>query len=261
MPAVPTLYQVMYPRQVFTTAEAAEATGQSCPQLAKQLSYLRHHGYFRQVRRGVYTVVPLEARDSPPPPPNPYLVASKLTKPYLLSYHTALELHGVAQSTFYKVYVATPKRFRTFTHCDITYQAVRGTSEEVEKAATGLSVEDQRLTVASREWTVAHCALRLDLAGGLEEFLKSVAGFADLKVGRLVEAADAMGQKVLYHRLGFLLDLYKDRWHVSPSDLDRFRARLSDYTDYFGTRPGRAKYVKAWNLMVPDNLDQVIRPG
>lgn len=260
MPAVPALYEAMYPRQVFTTDEAVEATGQSANRVAQQLSYLHREGYFDQVRRGVYAVVPLEARGNPPPP-NPYLVASKLTKPYVLSYHTALELHGVAQSTFYTVYVATPKRFRSFTHRDVKYQPVRATPAEVEKAATDLSVEDQRVKVASREWTVAHCALRLDLAGGLEEVLKSVAGFAYLRPERLLEAADFLGQKVLYHRLGFILDLYKDRWQVAPNDLERFRTRLGEYTDYFGTRPGQAKYVREWNLMVPDNLPTVMRPG
>ncbi len=260
MPAVPTLYEAMYRRQVFTTTEAVEVTGQSSAQVVKQLSYLRQNGYLEQVRRGVYTVVPLEARGDPPPP-NPYLVASKLARPYLLSYHTGLELHGVAQSVFYTVYVAAPKRFRTFTHRGVKYQAVRATSEEVERAATELSVEDQRVKVASREWTVAHCALRLDLAGGFEEFVKSVAGFAYLKPDRLLEAAEALGPKVLYNRLGFLLDLYRDRWQVSRNDLSQFHARLSNYTDYFGTRPGEARYVREWNLMVPDNLEQVIRPG
>lgn len=260
MAAVPTLYREMYARQAFTTAEAAEATGRSASQLAKHLSYLKSHGYLEQVRRGVYTVVPLEARGNPPPP-NPYLVASKLTDPYVLSYHTALELHGVAQSTFYTAYVATSKRFRALTHRGVRYQAVRATPDEVEKATTELGVEDQRVRVASREWTVAHCVLRLDLAGGFEEVLRSVAGFAYLRPERLLEAVAVLGRKVLYQRLGFLLDLHKERWQVSPSDLDLFRTRLGKYTDYFGARPGHARYVRGWNLMVPDNLEQVIRRG
>jgi predicted transcriptional regulator of viral defense system len=260
MPAVPTLYQAMYARQVFTTAEAAEALGRPSNQVARQVSYLKSQGYLVQVRRGLHAIVPIDARGSPPPP-NPYLVASKLTDPYVLSYHTALELHGVAQSTFYTVHVATSKRFRPFTHRGVRFLAVRATPQEVKAAATQLKLADQRVKVASREWTVAHCALRLDLAGGFEEFLKSVAGFAYLRPERLLEAATLLGRKILYHRLGFLLDTYRKRWHVSTDDLDLFRANLGDYTDYFGARPGHARYVREWNLMVPDNLEQVIRPG
>lgn len=251
----------MYPRQVFTTAEAVEASGQPAPQVFKQLSYLRRQGYLQQVRRGLYLVVPLEARGPHPPPPNPYLLASKLASPYVLAYHTALELHGVAQSTFYAVYVATPKRFRTFTHHGMKYQAVRASLREVQEAATTTSIHDQPVKVTSREWTVAHCAARLDLAGGLEEFLKSVSSFAYVRPDPLAAAASELGRKGLYNRLGFVLELFQNRWHVSETDLDKFRAKLSRSADYFGTRPGRAKYVKAWNLMVPDNLDQVMRPG
>lgn len=260
MPSVPRLYEDLYARQVFTTDEAAEAADRPRRRVVEQLSHLANEGYLDRIRRGLYAVVPLDARESPPPP-NPYLVASKLAEPYVLSYHTGLELHGVAQSSFNTLYVATPNRFKAFEHRGISYKPVRASPEEVDHAAIELSVEDQAIQVADREWTAAHCLARLDLAGGLEEVLKSLAGFAYLRPEPLLEACRVIGQKNLYNRAGFVLELYQDDWNLDDAELAPFEENLSKHTDYFGTQPGQARYVKRWNLMVPENLDQVVRPA
>lgn len=260
MPGVPALYEQMYARRVFSTDEAVAATGLGKTQVVRQLSYLRAQGYFDKVRRGLYAVVPLESRGRPPAV-NPYLLAARLARPYVLSYHTGLELHGVAQSTFNRVFVATPQRVEPLEYQGVTYQAVVATEKEVRSAATTVTVEDHPVAVATREWTVAHCAQRLEYAGGLEELLKSLRNFAYLTPAALASAAKTLGHKVLYNRLGFLLDHVGDKWDVSDADLEPFRAGMAREPSYFGTVPGKARFVKAWQLMVPDNLDQVMRPA
>lgn len=260
MPSVPRLYEALYTRQVFTIDDAADVIDRPRRRVVEQLSHLASEGYLDRIRRGLYAIVPLDARGSPPSP-NPYLVASKLAEPYLLSYHTALELHGVAHSSFNTLYVATPNRFKAFEHRGATYKAVRASPEEIDHAATEMSIGDQPVQVASREWTAAHCLARLDLAGGLEEVLESLAGFAYLRPERLLEACRVIGQKNLHNRAGFVLELYQDDWHLDEDEFTSFEENLSKHTDYFGTQPGQARYVKRWNLMVPENLDQVIRPA
>ncbi len=258
MSPVPRLYEELYARQVFTAEEAISTLSQPRRLTIEQLSRLQSKGYLQRLRRGLYAIVPVDERGSPSPP-NPYLVASKLADPYLLSFHTGLELHGVAQSSFSAKYVATPTRFQPLEHEGIRYRPVIMSHDEIDAAATSISIQDQPVTVASREWTAVHCLARLDLAGGLEEVLKSLAGFAYLRPERLLEACEKVGQKNLYHRAGLLLELNQERWHIDDDQLSSFEANLSEHTDYFGTRPGQARYVKRWNLMVPENLDQVMR--
>jgi predicted transcriptional regulator of viral defense system len=260
MPALPALYEQMYARRVFTTDEAVGATGLPKEQVVRQLSYLQSEGYFDKIRRGLYAVVPLESRGKPAMV-NPYLLASRLAHPYVLSYHTGLELHGVAQSTFNRVFVLTPQRVEPLEYQGMAYQMVHAKEEEVRESSTTTTLEDQRVAVATREWTVVHCAHRLDFAGGLEELLKSVGNFAYLTPAALASAAKFLGHKVLYNRLGFLLDYFGDKWDVSERDLETFRDRMAREPSYFGTKPGQARYVKQWQLMVPDNLDQVMRPA
>lgn len=260
MPGLPTLYQKMYARRVFTTDEAVRVSGLGKESVARQLSYLRSQGYLDKIRRGLYAVIPVQSRPNAGPV-NPYLVAAKLAAPYVLSYHTGLELHGVAQSTFYRVFVATPHRFAPLEHQGVTYQAVQAHEREVREAATEVTVEDQPVALASREWTVAHCALRLKFAGGLEEVLRSVRKFASLDPSRLHAAARTLGRKVLLNRLGFILDHFGEKWDVSNGDLELFRAGMSTDPSYFGAKPGNARYVKDWNLLVPHNLEQVVPHG
>lgn len=207
----------------------------------------------------MFTVIPLESRPQPAPV-SPYLVTAKLVHPYVLSYHTGLELHGVAQSSFYRVFVATPRRFEPFEYQGVAYQRVHAREREVRAASTQVTVEAQPVAVATREWTVAHCALRLDLAGGIEELLKSVANFAHLDPAKLHAAAVTLGHKVFINRLGFLLALHRETWSVSDEDLRPFRDRMSSATSYFGAKRGSSRYVKEWHLMVPENLEQVMRP-
>lgn len=260
MAGVPALYGRMYARRVFTTDEAVRVSGLDKELVVRQLSYLQSQGYLGKVRRGLYAVIPLESRPNAAPV-NPYLVASKLASPYVLSYHTGLELHGVAQSTFYRMFVATPNRFGTLEYQGVTYQAVPAGERETREAATEVTVEDQPVAVASREWTVAHCALRLRLAGGLEELLKSVRTFAYLDPRELRAAARRLGRKVLLNRLGFILDHVGDKWDLSSRDLERFRAGMSKDPSYFGAQRGHARYVRDWHLLVPDNLEQVVPRG
>lgn len=260
MPGVPALYERMYARRVFTTDEAVRATGLDKDLVVRQLSYLQTGGYLDKVRRGLFAVIPLESRPEPAPV-SPYLVASKLAAPYVLSYHTGLELHGVAQSTFYRVFVATPQRFEPFEYQGVTYQLVHAKELEVREASAHVTVEDQPVAVATREWTVAHCALRLDLAGGLEELLKSAGNFAHLDPAKIHAAAQALGHKVLFNRLGFILTVHRDKWGFSEADLRPFRDRMARAPSYFGAKRGHARYLKEWHLMVPDNLEQVMRPA
>lgn len=257
---VPRSYFLLAERPVFTRAEAEEATGLHGRRLTEELSRQANAGYFIQVRRGVYATVPVSLRERPDeaPPVNPYLLASKLTEPSYLGYHTALELHGVAHSDYRVVHVATPKQLRTFEFQGREYRRAPATPREVELASTRHRVEDQPVLVASREWTLAQCALRLDLAGGFEEFYRSVGGFSSMRPEAALAATRFYRTKTLYNRVGFVLWAYRERWQIAEDDLAPFRRNISEHPYYFGAQRGASRYVREWNVFVPANLAGVI---
>ena len=260
MPRMFNLFPLVYERRVFTTVEAIKRTGLPRGLVFKQLAYFQERGLLHKIRRGLYVPTPY-GTGIPADRVSPYVVAGKLRDTYALSYHTALELHGVAQSSAYKVYVTTPNPFRTFEFQEVTYRAIKAKPGELEMSGTSTTVEDQEIRHTNREWTIAQCALRLELAGGLEEYLKSIAGFSYVKFEPLYSAAVFLGRKTLFNRLGFVLSLFKERWKVADEDLSRFRSAKAPHVQYFGAKPGRGRFVKEWNLMVPHNLEQVIQPA
>lgn len=260
---VPRTYFLMADRPVFTVKEAAEATHLQGRRLTQELSRQVRAGYFRQVRRGVYATVPVSLVERPDasPPVNPYLVASKLTAPYFLGYHTALELHGVAHSEYHVVHVATPKQLRAFEFQGLEYHRVPASAQEVELASTKHRVEDQAVNVASREWTLVQSALRLDLAGGFEEYYRSVTGFASVHPEKALAATRFYKTRTLYNRVGLVLWANRERWHLTTEDLAPFKRGLSKHPYYFGAQKGAAKYVREWNVFVPESMEGVMDLG
>jgi predicted transcriptional regulator of viral defense system len=259
MPA-PRTYLLLADRPVFTVEEAAEVTGLQGARLTHELAQRARDGYFRQVRRGVYATVPLSHKENPDaaPPVNPYLVASKLARPYFLGYHTALELHGVAHSTYHVLHVATPHQMRPFAFQGLAYRRVPASKREVELASTTHRVEDQPVKVAGKEWALVQCALRLGLAGGFEEYVRSVSAFASVDPERVLAATRFYKTRTLYNRVGLVLWANRKRWHLTQGDLAPFKRGLSKHPYYFGAKKGAASYLREWNVFVPESTVEAL---
>ncbi|PIP44223.1 MAG: transcriptional regulator, partial [Deltaproteobacteria bacterium CG23_combo_of_CG06-09_8_20_14_all_60_8] len=86
---------------VFTAVELdnhLSAMGKAGPRTRESLlEYHRKTGHVILMRRGLYAVIPPGA-DPDSYQVDPFLVAAKLTRDAVLSYHTALEIHGRAYS-------------------------------------------------------------------------------------------------------------------------------------------------------------------
>src|SRR3990167_10286787 len=85
------------------------------------LKYYLKGGRLINIRRGLYAVVPPNSSvdntliDS-------YLIAAKVSDDSVLGFHTALELHGAAYSTFGKFTFLTTKKIKAFYFQDQLFQ-------------------------------------------------------------------------------------------------------------------------------------------
>jgi len=117
-------------------------------------SLLAHHrkqGRILLVRRGLYAVVP-PGSDPENYPVDPYLVAAKSADDAVLAYHTALEMHGKANSVFERHIFQSnkplrPSAFRTYRfQCVLFPKALREKGQQqfatkiVERAALDIRV-------------------------------------------------------------------------------------------------------------------------
>lgn len=250
--ALPELLQTFRTPACFTLDEAIEALEKPRSTVLDEVKYLMKQDYIRSVRRGLYVFDP----DRTGQKADRFVVASKATDPYLLGYHSALELHGVARSAFFDtVYVASPRRFSNFTYDGSQVRRVKTSEEILEAGETQVKRDGENLQVANRELTLIQCLHRPKYAGGLEEVLDSLEGFPYVRWPQLTSLLDLFDQKNLYRRVGWVATYHRSRWDPPTEVLDELQEQGGDSPDYFGTTPERGgTLVPEWNLLVPDRF-------
>lgn len=257
--ALPQLLETFRTPACFTLDEASQALDKPRSTVLDEIKYLMKQDYVHSVRRELYVFDPERTGRLA----DRYVVASKVTEPYVFGYHSALDLHGVAQSAIYTdVYIATPNRFSSFEYEGARVRRVGTEAELIDAGATKVKRSGTNLQVASRELALVQCADRLKYAGGLEEVLLSLEGFPYLRWDVLEELLSLIGKKVLYRKVGFILRYHAERWDPPNELLDRLEDSGRGQASYFGTTPGRGgTLVPRWDLVVPQRLVAEGRDG
>lgn len=254
------LYRAFLREGFFTTKEALGIipNENTCMHTLRRLLKTKQ---IAKVRKGVYEIIPLEHVGDGKPAADKFLLARKIVSPYCLAYHSALEIHGVANSPFYNtVHVTSPSQFRSFTYEGIHYKwlprkQLLGSETAIWSTA--------RIFVTDRERTIIDCIDRVDLAGGFEEAFKSVSSIRNVVFDRLYGYAKVLNKKILFHKLGFLLSLppISEAWSVDSGKLAKVRRELSSKIYYFETSKGHGQLVREWNVIVPSKIEELMEPA
>lgn len=248
---------------VFTKKELAEhlSTGRDIgPRTQESLvAYHTRAGRLVRVRRGLYAVIPPEA-DSETYPIDPYLVASRLTPDSVLSYHTALELHGRAYSVWQQLtYLASrpvdPLTFRShvFKGTRFPEPLVRNGKEQfgvltMERAGVPLRV-------TSLERTLVDVLNRPRRSGGWEEVWRSLEAVEFFDLDMIVEYVGLLGNATTASKVGFYLDQHREMLMVEESHLAALRSQRPRQPHYVDRRKaGGGVLVAEWNLVIPSEL-------
>lgn len=167
----PNLYEKLKDKAVITTNDTLSVTEDKY-QTSQELTRLSKGGYLQKIRRGLYALVPIEfiGKDYQP---DKFLVASRVSEPYAISHYSALELHGIGQSVFNRVYISSPNRIIHFSHQGIEY---KGVITRDLFGSTTIVREGQVINVTDIERTILDCLRQPDLAGGVDEFIRSLEG-------------------------------------------------------------------------------------
>lgn len=251
------LYRAFLNDRFFTTKEALTLipNKDTCMNMLKQLLNSKQ---IAKVRKGLYEIIPPEQVGREKPAGDKFLLARKVTSPYCLAYHSALEVHGVANSAIYNiVYIASPNQFRTFKYEDVTYKWIP------RKNLTGMEKmiwSTAQIIVTDRERTILDCIDRIDLAGGFEETFKSLASITNVNFDKLYQYAKKQRKKVLFHKIGFFLSLkeIRESWNINDEKVSKIKKNLSSKIYYFEASKGEGKFVKEWNIIVPKNIEEMM---
>lgn len=241
--------------RVFTRAELqaalagrARATVDSC------LSRWRRQGRITRVKRGVFVRQDRQGAENDSLP-DFVTLASRMAPDAAVAYHTALEIHGCAQSLFEYFTFVTWTGTKPTTYLGRRFVPVRPRAqlraagggerwtERAERAGT-------ELHVTSLERTVADVLDRPALAGGVDEVWRSLSAVSALDPSLLLEYTELLGSRTLAARLGFFLECRRNELAIPDALLDRLHACIPRSPVYLDRGlPGRL--VSRWALIVP----------
>lgn len=243
-------------KEVFTFNQAYKFASTSKASLSRLLNKYINQNKILKIRDGLYYIVPF-GQDTVTP--NPYKVAASLTSDYYLAYHTALELHGSAYTTFNSKYVAASKPFKPFSCRSVTYQSVKPLNNDIKTGIIEMTMNSLAVKVSDRERTVIDCLDRLNYSGGIEETVKSLHNFPSVNFDKLFKYLKKLNRKILFSKTGWMLQLLKEQWNVEDKFLIKLRKNLSKRPMYLVKREGeKYKFNSEWNLMVPANLNNIL---
>jgi predicted transcriptional regulator of viral defense system len=242
----------------FTVEDARRVVG--TPQTArKAVVQLAQRGYALRVYKGLYAAVPAEYIASGFDADR-YLLASRVAGDGgALAFHSALEIHGVAQSAFTTSYCLVRRRVRPFSFQGIDYRFVNA---QHLFGVMEVSRDIGTIHVTDKERTLLDCIRRPDLCGGLEEVLKSIGMFRMVDTKRLGGYLGRFSEAGLMQRTGFVLSLLQDAMRIPDEFLTGLRIRVSKRPSYLVPRMerGSGRLNRDWNVIAPRNLDEVMRP-
>jgi predicted transcriptional regulator of viral defense system len=247
---------------VFTHAEFAAAhSGRGRRSARTTQNILAQHvagGRLLRVHRGLYaTLPPAAAADSFTP--DAYLVAASSADDAVVAYHAALQFHGKAYSISSRFTYLTRRRLRPFEFRGAEFVAVLlpATLRALRRPVGG--VLEQRhaggmVRVTTLERTLVDVLDAPDHGGGWEEIWRSLESVEFFDLDAVIDYALKLGSALTVARVGFYLEQHREQLMVEDRHLKALRARAPAQPRYFDRDRGPGKFVRPWNLVVPEQI-------
>lgn len=182
---------------VFTTKEFEHLFDNS-KSMNNSLSNYVKSGKIKRIKSGLYAGVNPLTQDVFA---NKFEIASKANSSAYVSYHSALEYHGLANQVFHTITVSSPSRFSEFEFNGQSYEFRVSLFEDGVLNIEGNST----IRVTDLERTVVDCINRIDDAGGAEELVQAVSLVTYLDENKILYYLKKYDKKFLYQKTGFLL--------------------------------------------------------
>lgn len=220
------------------------------------LRYYIKSGRIKPIRRKLYAAVP------PIQTPetliiDPYLIAGKITEDAVLGYHTALELIGIAYSTFGQFTYLTQQKSKPFEFQGQWFQSVSVPKALQAKHDPWIGVElinrqGLMLNVTNSARTYVDILDRVELSGGWEEVCRSIANLAVLNVDEVIHYCLLLKNACLNAKVGYFLSQRQGAFTVSEKQLEPLFATKPKSPQYASKQSHeRFQLIKQWNILLP----------
>ena len=243
---------------LFTRAElAASLQGRATATVGSHLGRWRRQGRIARVKRGLFVRRDPSAAANGLTP-DLIAIASRMAPDAAVAYHTALEVHGYAQSVFERLTFVTwtktkPISFQGRRFVPVGPRAPLLADNRGERWIERAERSGIEIRVTCLERTVADVLDRPGLAGGVAEVWRSLLSLPALDPGLLEEYVTTLRSRSLAAKVGFFLESRRQELVVPEALLDRLRASAPRGPVYMDRRR-KGRLVSRWGLMVPIEL-------
>lgn len=219
---------------------------------------LKHHletGRLKRLARELYAVVPW-GRPADRFQPDVFLAAQAARPDGVFSYHSALELLGVAHSVWHQCTLFTDRRRSPLTMNSakvlfLDHPMPVKKSGDVEFGTQTTERRGHVLRVTGPERTLVEGFHRPDLAGGLTELDASAAGLPILDLDLLESILERYGTAKIWAATGWFLERYQSVFHVPETYLAKLEANRPRAPQYLVRSRRGGTQVTRWNLILP----------
>ena len=223
------------------------------------LTYYRSRGRIISIRRGLYATVPL-GHDPETYAVDPYLVAAKLADDAVLAYHTALDYHGKAYSSYRRLTYTSQTRAQTteFQRHEYVQVPVPHALRDAQEAMFGVDSHHRdgvEVRVTGFERTFVDVLDKPDLTGSWEEVWRSLESIEFLDLDQVVRYVELLGNSTTAAKVGFFLEQHGEAFMIEDDTLNALRSLGPSQPHYLmrSVRSG-CKLVSGWNLLVPEEI-------
>lgn len=252
--------------QIFTVRELLTwlSKESTCPinhsTLHNSLAYHQKQGHILRIRRGLYYSLPKGVIASSYPV-DPFLVTSKMAEDAILSYRTALDVHGKLHTTSSRfIYLSKKRVMSSFVFKDIEYQAVSiptalKTNNNEQFGTQSVDRLGQSILVTTLERTVVDVLDRPHLCGSWEEIWLSLESIEYLDLDQLFKYVLLLDNATTIAKLGLFLETHRERLMISEHYLEELTKYLPLKPHYLERKSKQPqKMISKWNLIVPLSL-------
>jgi predicted transcriptional regulator of viral defense system len=243
---------------LLTVADAAKVLGVSTHDAAVRLGRYERAGWLARARRGLYLVLPIEAKPgSPTVAEDPWVLAAALFAPCYIGGWTAAEHWGLTEQLFRSTFVvsAAPRRRQRENRLSTDFHIVRVRPERLEETVV-VWRGSQRVAASDRERTIIDALVHPHWVGGVRHLVEIMTTYRESKqfdARTLLAQAEKHGTGSAFKRLGLLAELL---WPGEKAVVDfAYRHRSKGAIRLDPSVKGRGKLSKRWGLWVNVAID------
>ena len=186
---------------------------------------------------------------------DPYEVVAALDAGAVLSYHSALEAHGVAHNIGFECRFRTNAARSPFAFRGMRYIPHPADAGVLSQRARGRAFGS--VLVTTREQTLFDCLKHPEWAGGIEEAVRSLSALPYLDSERAAALAVADSASMAA-RAGWLLEARSEAWRVPGGVIERLRAASAGTVSKLDKRAAATRgWSREWNMRLPESAEEV----